>query len=47
MRALLKSDFALRFAGGFVLGAIALVGMQLDNVTANPGLVKTEAARIG
>lgn len=28
MSALFKSDFFLRFAGGFVLGAVALAGMQ-------------------
>lgn len=47
MRALLKSDFFLRFAGGFALGAIALVGLQPEAVKANLGLVKSEVARIG
>ncbi len=47
MRALLKSDFTLRFVGGFALGAVALIGMQFDKVAANVGLVKTEVARIG
>lgn len=35
MRALFKSDFFLRFAGGFALGAVALVGMQPDAVKTN------------
>lgn len=35
MRALFSSDFVLRFAGGFALGAAALVGMQPGAVTDN------------
>ncbi len=29
MRALVRSDFTWRFAGGFVLGAVAVGGAQL------------------
>lgn len=28
MRTLFRSDFFLRFAGGFALGAVAVLGMQ-------------------
>ena len=35
MRALFKSDFFLRFASGFALGAVALVGLQPQAVQAN------------
>lgn len=35
MRRLIKSDFFLRFAGGFALGAVALIGMQPHAVHAN------------
>ena len=45
MHALMRSAFFLRFAGGFALGAVALVGMQFDRVSTNLGLAKTEIAR--
>ena len=34
MLTLFKSAFFLRFAGGFALGAVALIGMQPDTVQA-------------
>jgi hypothetical protein len=47
MRALLKSDFFLRFVGGFALGVVALVGMQPEAVKTNLGLIQSEVERIG
>lgn len=35
MRMLFSSDFLLRFAGGFALGALGLVGLQWGTVTSN------------
>lgn len=45
MLTLMKSDFLHRFAGGFVLGVIALVGMQPDAVKTNLGLNAAEVAQ--
>ena len=33
MPALFKSDFFLRFAGGFALGAVALLGLRPEALT--------------
>jgi hypothetical protein len=46
MRTLFKSDFFLRFAGGFALGAVALIGMQPQAVQANLSNLIGTAAHI-
>lgn len=43
MRSLFKSDFFLRFAGGFALGAVAVIGMQPGTLTTNLAAVAKPA----
>ena len=47
MRSFIKSDFLFRFAGGFVLGAVALIGLQPGTVLANLGLAPVATHQLG